>query len=98
MKYKLTLSEKKLPGFEAVEFTILPAQQAIHDSHVQNGDILYSTLTVDDSDPNIVHKEIMYKSKAIADSIFAEVQALGILLSRPEGIEVFNIIGEEVPE
>lgn len=98
MKYRLRLSEKKLPGFEAVNFSIFPEQRAIHDKHVANGNVISTQTWTDPDNSNIIHKEIIYKSKEIADSIFAEVQSLGLLLSRPEGIEVFNVTGEEIPD
>ena len=100
MRYRLRLSERVLPEYREHwgQPVILPKQLEIHDKHVANGNIISVSRTVDPNDPYVVHKELVYKSKEIADSIFAELEAAGILLARPEGIEAYDVSGEEIPD
>lgn len=100
MKYKLTLSERVLPEFRQTwdQSYNLPEQITIHNKHVSNGNIISVTVTQDSVDPYVLHKELIYASKEIADSIFAELEAAGILLARPEGIETYDVVGVEIPD
>ena len=100
MRYRLRLSERVLPEYREhwTQPEVLPKQAEIHDKHVANGNIISVSRTVDPNDPYVVHKELIYKSKEIADSIFAELEAAGILLARPEGIEAYDVSGEEIPD
>jgi hypothetical protein len=100
MKYKLTLSERVLPEYRATwqKPENLPRQIEIHDHHIAVGNILSVVVNVDPDDSYVIHKELIYKSKEVADSIFAELEAEGLLLQRPEGIETYDVVGVEIPD
>ena len=96
--YTLILKERILPDYANTvswdEPTASPEKRAIHQSHLDNGDIISSTCVVDINNRLERATIIKYKSKEIADMIFAE-QGVAAGFGRIEGVEVFSTEGME---